>query len=154
SGKPERRFRRRLSPGCSDPLFPAARHHNQIHWTGLAIHTDSNAARDGIAQGCRVAPVGPYPLWSPWVVHTTKEYGMRRKLIALTSAAAAVALMASACSSSKSSGSSSGSGSGTTAAPSSNQLGTGGTGSTGSAITTDGKGKTVNIWLMQDAQKG
>ncbi|MBS2537122.1 extracellular solute-binding protein [Catenulispora sp. NF23] len=78
---------------------------------------------------------------------------MRRKLIALSSAAVAVALMASACSSSKSSGNAA-SGTGTTAAPSSNQLGTGGTGSTGSPITTDGKGKTVNIWLMQDAQKG
>lgn len=78
---------------------------------------------------------------------------MRRKLIALSSAAVAVALMASACSSSKSSGGSA-SGTGTTAAPSSNQLGTGGTGSTGSSITTDGKGKTINIWLMQDAQKG
>ncbi|ACU76545.1 extracellular solute-binding protein family 1 [Catenulispora acidiphila DSM 44928] len=79
---------------------------------------------------------------------------MRRKLIALSSAAVAVALMASACSSSKSSGSDAAGSGGTTAAPSSNQLGTGGTGSTGSAITTDGKGKTVNIWLMQDAQKG
>ncbi len=80
---------------------------------------------------------------------------MQRKLIALTSAAAAVALMASACSSSKSGGTApAGATSGTTAAPSSNALGTGGTGSTGSAITTDGKGKTVNVWLMQDAQKG
>jgi N,N'-diacetylchitobiose transport system substrate-binding protein len=78
---------------------------------------------------------------------------MKRKLIALTSAAAVVALMASACSSSKSSTAGTGS-TGTTSAPSSNALGTGGTGSTGSPITTDGQGKTLNVWLMQDAQKG
>jgi N,N'-diacetylchitobiose transport system substrate-binding protein len=77
---------------------------------------------------------------------------MKRKLIALTSAAAVVALMASACSSSKSS--TAAGATGTSAAPSSNALGTGGTGSTGSAITTDGQGKTLNVWLMQDAQKG
>jgi N,N'-diacetylchitobiose transport system substrate-binding protein len=78
---------------------------------------------------------------------------MKRKLIALTSAAAVVALMASACSSSKSSASGAAN-TGTTSAPSSNALGTGGTGSTGSSITTDGQGKTLNVWLMQDAQKG
>ena len=92
SGTAGKRFRRRLPGG------PDRSTRQLIHGTGS--HTEGpGAARDGIAQGCRVARS---VCGSSRSLTTTKEYGMQRKLIALTSAAAAVALMASACSSSKS----------------------------------------------------
>jgi N,N'-diacetylchitobiose transport system substrate-binding protein len=60
----------------------------------------------------------------------------RKKLAALACATASVALVASACSSSSNSGSGSGSGSGT------------------SVLSTSGAGKTINVWIMNDAEKG
>ncbi|HET9170756.1 MAG TPA: extracellular solute-binding protein [Actinospica sp.] len=60
----------------------------------------------------------------------------RKKLAALACATASVALVASACSSSSNSGSGSGSG-----APA-------------SVLSTAGAGKTINVWIMTDAQKG
>ncbi|HTJ68470.1 MAG TPA: extracellular solute-binding protein [Actinospica sp.] len=60
----------------------------------------------------------------------------RSKLAALACATASVALVASACSSSSNSGSSSNAGSST------------------SVLSTAGTGKTINVWIMNDAQKG
>jgi N,N'-diacetylchitobiose transport system substrate-binding protein len=59
----------------------------------------------------------------------------RKKLAALACATASVALVASACSSSSSSGSSN-------------------AGSSTSVLSTAGAGKTINVWIMTDAQKG
>lgn len=58
----------------------------------------------------------------------------RTKLAALACATASVALVASACSSSSSTGT--------------------GSGSAASALSTSGAGKTINVWIMSDAQKG
>jgi N,N'-diacetylchitobiose transport system substrate-binding protein len=69
---------------------------------------------------------------------------MRRKLIALTSAAAAVALMASACSSSKSSGSSA------SGAPSQGGSVTATNAPTLSGPTTGATGVKLNVWLVSD----
>ena len=57
----------------------------------------------------------------------------RTKLAAMAATAASVALVASACSSSSSSGSG---------------------GASASVLSTAGAGKTVNVWIMSDAQKG
>lgn len=59
-----------------------------------------------------------------------------KKLVAAVCASATLALTASACSSSNS--------------PSSSASG----GNASSVLSTDGKGKTINVWIMQDAQKG
>ena len=61
-----------------------------------------------------------------------------KKLVAAVCASASLALTASACSSSSS----------TTTAGSSSSAGS------SSVLSTDGKGKTVNVWIMTDAQKG
>ncbi|MBR7835265.1 extracellular solute-binding protein [Actinospica durhamensis] len=62
-----------------------------------------------------------------------------KKLVAAVCASATLALTASACSSSS------------TTSPTS--TGSSGAGSS-SVLSTDGKGKTINVWIMTDAQKG
>ena len=77
-------------------------------------------------------------------IFTTKENGVKRKLIAVTSAAAAVALMASACSSSKS----------TPSAVTGTSVGGSVTATTGASALTGPKdnaaGTTINVWLVSD----
>jgi N,N'-diacetylchitobiose transport system substrate-binding protein len=65
---------------------------------------------------------------------------VKRKLIAVTSAAAAVALMASACSSSKSTGTTAGTPGGAVTA----------TGGTLTGVKDNAAGTTINVWLVSD----
>ncbi len=65
---------------------------------------------------------------------------MRRRIVAVGVLAVAVAVVASACSSSKSG--------------KHENTGSAGQGGNSGVLSTNGAGKTVNVWLMSDAQKG